>query len=344
LVMGRLNARASFLFRIVLGLVFLALIGSGFNASTALAAEKVKTVVDEAGRTVIIPATVNRVGVPLPWMLNIVTAVGARNKVVGVSTFAAKDVGFNALFPEWVKSQTVIGELDQMNKEAVLQVKPDLMILQPGVSVKQMEEIGIPSVVVTREIDTPQNIRFIGKVLGQEKEAEDLASFYEKTIEMAGSRTSNIPESERKKVYYTSGPDALKIAGKGLGNAPLIRKAGGILVSENLPGGAGTSVSMEQALRWDPDIIVVGYGYALKPADILSDRQWQGIKAMRNRNVYLEPPPHAACLKKHPSAALGALWLAQKAYPDRFKDINVQKMVEDFILKFYGVTWKANFE
>ena len=328
----------------MLGLMFIGFVGSVSNSPTALTAEKVKTVVDEAGRTVIIPATVNRVGVPLPWMLNIVTAIGARDKVVGVSTYAAKDVGFNVLFPEWVKSQTIIGDLDQMNKEVVLQVKPDLMIVQPGLSVKQMEEIGIPAVVVTREFDTTENIRFIGKVLGKEKEAEELATFYEKTLGIASSRTSDISEGARKKVYYTSGPDALKIAGKGLGNAPLIRMAGGVLVSEDLPGGSGTAVSMEQALQWDPDIIVVGYGYALKPGDILSDPKWQTVKAVRNRSVYLEPPPHAACLKKHPSAALGALWLAQKAYPNRFRDVDVQKMVEDFILKFYGVTWKADFE
>ena len=342
--MWKVNTNKGFSFRIISVSALIVVAGLFFSSPAVIAAENSQTVVDEAGRSVRIPAVVNRVAVPLPWMLNIVTAVGARQKVVGVSTYAAKDVGFNALFPEWVKSQAVIGDLDQMNKEAVLQVKPDLMIVQPGFSVKQMEEIGIPAVVVTREADTPENIRFIGKVLGQEKDAERLASFYEKTIAMAASRTSNIPEKERKKVYYTAGPDALKIAGKGLGNAPLIRKAGGILVSENLPGGAGTSVSMEQALQWDPDIIVVGYGYALKPGDILSDPKWQGIKAVKNRNVYLEPPPHAACLKKHPSAALGALWLSQKAYPERFKDINVQKMVEDFILEFYGVSWKANFE
>ena len=342
--MWKINVNRSFSLRIISTSALIVVAGLFFNSPAVIAAENSQTVVDEAGRSVRIPAVVNRVAVPLPWMLNIVTAVGARQKVVGVSTYAAKDVGFNALFPAWVKNQTVIGDLDQMNKEAVLQVKPDLMIVQPGFSVKQMEEIGIPAVVVTREIDTPENIRFIGKVLGQEKDAEKLASFYEKTIAMAVSRTLNIPDKERMKVYYTAGPDALKIAGKGLGNAPLIRKAGGILVSENLPGGAGTSVSMEQALQWDPDIIVVGYGYALKPGDILSDPKWQGIKAVKNRNVYLEPPPHAACLKKHPSAALGALWLAQKAYPERFKDINVQKMVENFILEFYGVSWKANFD
>jgi iron complex transport system substrate-binding protein len=342
--MRNISVRRNGSFWVVVALVLIFFVGVVFTSPAILVAANSRTVRDEEGRSVSVPTIVNRVVVPLPWMLNIVTAVGARQKVVGVSTYAAKDVGFNALFPEWVKSQTVIGDLDQMNKEAVLQVKPDLMIVQPGPSVKQMEDIGIPVVVVTREIDTPENIRFIGKVLGQEKDAEKLASYYEKTIDMAASRTANIPENERKKIYYTSGSDALKIAGKGLGNAPLIRNAGGILVSENLPGGAGTSVSMEQVLQWDPDIIVVGYGYALKPSDILSDPKWQGIKAVRNKNVYLEPPPHAACLKKHPSAALGALWLAQKAYPERFKDINVQKMVEDFILKFYGVNWKANFE
>ncbi len=342
--MGKWNTNSSVVCRIAFLLLCVAVAGHAFPSSAILASENVRIVTDEAGRTVTIPATVNRVGVPLPWMLNIVCAVGARDKVVGVSTYAAKDVGFNALFPEWVRSKAVIGELDQMNKEAVLQVKPDLMIVQPGLSVKQMEEIGIPAVVVAREFDTAENIRFIGKVLGKHKEAEELASFYEKTLGIARSRTSDIPDSAKKKIYYTSGPDALKVAGKGLGNAPLIRNAGGILVSENLPGGAGTGVSMEQALQWDPDMIVVGYGYALKPSNILSDPKWQTIQAVRNRNVYLEPPPHAACLKKHPSASLGALWLAQKAYPQRFKDVDVHNMVEDFILKFYGVTWKASFE
>jgi iron complex transport system substrate-binding protein len=248
--MGNISVHKNGSFWVVVALVLIFFAGAVFTSPAILVAANSRTVRDEEGRSVSIPTVVNRVAVPLPWMLNIVTAVGARQKVVGVSTYAAKDVGFNALFPEWVKSQTVIGDLDQMNKEAVLQAKPDLMIVQPGPSVKQMEDIGIPAVVVTREIDTPENIRFIGKVLGQEKDAERLASFYEKTIDVAASRTANIPENERKKVYYTSGPDALKIAGKGLGNAPLIRKAGGILVSENLPGGAGTSVSMEQVLQW----------------------------------------------------------------------------------------------
>jgi iron complex transport system substrate-binding protein len=329
------------------GIVFLTVVLSSFFlcvCSVGMAAGETRTVVDQVGRTVTIPAIVNKVAVPLPWMLNIVNAIGARDKVAGVSTYAVRDMGFNILFPEWVKSQTIIGDLDQMNKEVILKVNPDLMIAQPGPSVKQMEEIGIPTVVVTREVDTTENIRFIGKVLGKEKEAEELASFYEKTMEIASSRTSGISENARKKVYYTSGPDALKAAGKNFGNAPLVRKAGGVLVTENLPGGSGTIVSMEQVLQWDPDIVVVGYGYGLKPADIMSDPKWQHIKAVKNRSVYLEPPPHAAGIKKHPSAALGVLWLAQKAYPDRFRDINVQRMVEDFIQRFYGVTWKADFE
>ena len=325
--------------------LFLGVTPAIITPSSAGAADvATRSVVDDGNRTVNIPVTVNRVGVPLPWMLNIVTAVGARDKVVGVSSYAARDMGFNVLFPDWVKRMTVMGDLDNMNKEVVLQLRPDLMIVQPGPSVKQMEDIGIPAVVVARERDTTENIRFIGDVLGKKKEAEELASFYEKTIEIASGRTMDIPEAMRKKVYYTSGPDALKVGGRDFGNAPLIRKAGGVLVSENVPGGSGTSVSMEQVLQWDPDVVIVGFGYALKPADILNDPRWQNVKAVKSRAVYLDPPPHAACVKKHPSAALGALWLAQKAYPDRFKDIDVQKMVEDFIQKFYGVTWKADFE
>ena len=261
-----------------------------------------------------------------------------------MGTYALKDVGFNALYPDWLKNITVVGEIAELNNEMVLMVSPDVVISGPGPVVEQMEEIKIPVVVVSRHPEIPENIRFIGRVIGNEKEAEELASYYEEKITFAINRTADIPENERKKVYYVAGPDPLKTVGGGFGNYPLFRYAGGVLVSENLTGSWGTDVSMEQVLKWDPDVIVVGYGWGIEPEDILSDPKWQGIKAVKTGDVYIEPPPHCACLKKHPSACLGTLWLAQKLYPDRFEDTDIHKEVEDFVQKFYGMHWEATFE
>jgi iron complex transport system substrate-binding protein len=41
--------------------------------------------------------------------------------------------------------------------------------------------------------------------------------------------------------------------------------------------------------------------------------------------------------------ALGELWMAKKLYPDRFRDVNVNKLVQEFYKRFYGVTYTGDY-
>ena len=41
------------------------------------------------------------------------------------------------------------------------------------------------------------------------------------------------------------------------------------------------------------------------------------------------------------SMALGELWMAKKLYPERFKDIDMNKAVQEFYTTFYGVPYKG---
>ena len=97
---------------------------------------------------------------------------------------------------------------------------------------------------------------------------------------------------------------------------------------------------MEQVLAWNPDLIVIGYGYGVKKEDFFKDARWQKINAVKTKSLYYEPPPHAACIKRHPSSCLGTLLLAKNLYPERFREVNMKQEIEGFIKRFYGVDWK----
>ena len=147
----------------------------------------------------------------------------------------------------------VVGDLKELNKEMVLKLKPDLVIHTPGTIVEQMESINVPVVTLTGKTTVAEKIRFIGEVINRREQAEDLAGYYEKMIGLVQSRTADIPDDKRKKVYHVGGPGMLKTSGRKVGSYRFARYAGGILVSENTPGGMNTSVTMEQVLTWNPD-------------------------------------------------------------------------------------------
>lgn len=328
----------------VAGILIMSSGAGGTEKTTFLPQTTTRVIQDNDNRTVTIPVQPARIIVTVPWMLSITSAIQGRDLVVGITTETTKDYGFNQLFPSWINSKPAVGSFNELNTESVLKVNPDLVISQTGKAVTQMEGMDVPVVVVSRMPEIPENIRFIGSVIGRTAQAEALATYYERKVDLARSRTAGIDPDQQKTVYYIAGTVVTKTAGKDFGNYPLVRYAGGRLVTEELKGGSGTEISIEQLMEWNPDVIVVAYGWGLTPEDVLDDPRLQDITAVKNRAVYLEPPPHAACLKKHPSSCLGVLWLAQKMYPDLFTDVDIQKESQDFVQNFYGVKWDATFE
>ncbi|MBU2511619.1 ABC transporter substrate-binding protein [bacterium] len=308
--------------------------------------ETARTLIDDAGRTVVLPAKVQKLVVPNNWILSMVFALRARDIVVGSSVGVTRDSGFNAVYPDWIKKLTVVGDVSNLNKETILKLETDVVLTQPGPNVTQMESIGIPIVAMSRSKSAEENILLIGKVLGKEKEAQELADFYTSKIDFVKSRTADIPVQSRKKIYFVAGPTVTKTYGKNLGHGNYYQWAGGSLISDILDGSdiSTIDVSQEQIIAWNPDLVVISFGKGITPADILNNPQWQEINAVKTKQVFLEPPPHFGSLKKPVTSCIGTLWVAQKLYPERFTDINVQQEAESFVERFYEVKMTAQFE
>jgi len=76
--------------------------------------------------------------------------------------------------------------------------------------------------------------------------------------------------------------------------------------------------------------------------EIRSTASWQTIDAVRNGRVYLMPEYAKAWGHPMPEAmALGELWMAKELYPERFKDIDMQKEADAYYRAFYRTDYRA---
>ena len=96
-------------------------------------------------------------------------------------------------------------------------------------------------------------------------------------------------------------------------------------------------ISIEQVLFFDPEVIVVQEASFFN--DIYRDGRWSGIRAVRNKRVFLEPDTPFNWMDRPPSflRLLGAKWLAGILYPGRSSEKLMDQTAEFFKL-FLGKT------
>lgn len=234
------------------------------------------------------PAEVRRVVTLAPSLTEAVLALGAGSTLVGVSRFdEAKEVA---------SLQRVGGFVDP-SVEAVVRLKPDLVLVQPGPGnqrpVEKMAELGIPVLLLPLHsvADTLAALRAVGEALGRKEQAEALVQRIEAT--RARIRES-VKGRAAPRVLLVYGFEPLVVAGPGSFADELLRDAGAL----NLAADAGSPYAMyslERAIRARPDVVVDA-----ADADVGKDKlaRLPGLAEAR----WVEPPSLALL---QPGPALG---------------------------------------
>ena len=337
-------------------------------AASALAADVPagkRVVVDQLGRSVVIPQKVERVVCLMHHALDITLELQAGNRLAGVMKGweGLLFPGIAEIYPP-IKKLPQVGTLTEVNMEELLKTNPDLVIVThyfPQDTLKKIEAAGIPVVAVSLyqadfeeasklnpklknpdkayTIGMRMGVNLLGEIYGKEKEARKLNDFVAEKRAIVGDKLSAIPDN-KKITCYMANPD-LHTYGSGKYVGVIMDRAGGINVARDISG--YKAVNMEQILKWDPQVIFVQDRYAAKVLpEITKGAAWAPIKAVKDRRVY-ETPEYVKPWG-HPcpeSVALGELWMAKKLYPERFKDIDMNKAVQEFYTTFYGVPYKG---
>lgn len=226
-----------------------------------------------------------------PSITEILFAIGAGPRVVGVTRYCH--------FPPQVRKLPKIGSYLQPNIEAILALKPDLVVAPktPLHSRSRFDAVGLPTVEVSYDslADVLASIDRLGKATGLEENARRLAQQIRRELESIGRLAAGRP---RPSLLFVVGrtPGALEglvAVGRASYLNEIIALAGGRNAFEDAHA-AYPKISAEEVLARDPDVIVdMG---DMSDTDHVTEQQKQAVvalwnrfpqlKAVRNRRVY----------------------------------------------------------
>ena len=302
-------------------LVVIVLIGAAFGGGYLLAERMTEktgvgktglTLVDAAGRKIVIPKTPERVISLQSGVTEILYAIGAGDAVVGVN----KDGAYPSDYPPEVEKVENVGNMVSTNVEKVVALKPDIVFTWKYfinyASVLEEKGITVFAVDVKTMDDLFDIIRTIGLIMNKLPEAINLTQSMESKLTHISSKIKDLNETERVKVYYESCMG--KTAGAGTWSDEFIRAAGGTNIYGNCPIKYPLP-NYETIIQENPDVIVILTPNPSSIEDIKNREGWQNISAVKNNRIYeLDYHLHAW----GPRTVDGIEQCAKWFYPDLF--------------------------
>jgi len=302
---------------------------------------------DSTGRTVTIPAEISKIAITGPLSQVYILPL-AGDLLVGVCNEFSADAAL--YLPEDIFSKTEIGQLyggkGEMDLEALLAAAPDLVIDigEPKDSIAAdltalTEQTGIPFVHVDATVTTaPEAYRTLGKLLGREEKAEELAQWCEKTFANITAMMEKVDaDGNRAELLYCLGDKGVNVIAEGSFHAETINMMSRNLavIEDVFPGGLGNEVDLEQILLWDPEMIIFAPDSCYDA--VATDPQWQSVSAIAGGNYFKTPEGPYGWLSSPPAVQryLGMLWLGALLYPD-YTQYDLQEEITDYYKLFYG--------
>jgi iron complex transport system substrate-binding protein len=237
-------------------------------------------------RTVTLAGPAQRVVSLAPNLSETLFAIGAGSQVVGRDEFSD--------YPAEVKSlPSVGGSMGKLNPEAIVNLKPDLVLaadINTAEQVQSLEKLGLTVYMLPNPTTMDgiyQNLQTVAELTGRQAEAATLVASLKGRVAAVDSKIAAV--TERPLVYYeldATDPNAPYTAGPGSFVDQLIQEAGGQNVGSDLKD-QWAQISIEQLLVKDPDIIILGdFAYGVTVEQLSQRAGWTSLKAMKDGKIF----------------------------------------------------------
>ncbi len=270
-------------------------------------------VTDEAGRRIAIPDRIDRVVSLAPNLTEIVFAVGAGNRLVGDTEYCD--------YPPEAKNVAKIGDTLHPSIERIIGLKPQLVLVSTASQLetftKQLDAQNIAVYITNpRSLDEVfRSIETLGDLLGEHDKATSLAANLRKRTAAIENATSKL--QQRPLVFYQVSGEPLYTIGKDAFLTDLVRRAGGISVTANVPG-AFPRFSNEAALAARPEVIILPTGGSMGSANSSPTDALKDSPAVRNNRVYRINDDHLS--RPGPRLVEGVEEMAHALHPGAFTE------------------------
>jgi iron complex transport system substrate-binding protein len=264
------------------------------------------TVTDDAGREVTIAGRPERIVSLAPANTEIVAALGALDRLVGVTTFCD--------YPPEVASIPKVGDFVQPNLEAIAAADPDLVLVTGGVQaevVGRLEELGATVLTVDpQSVDgVIASIEMVGRAIGEPERAASVTESMRIQLDDIGEKVETAPV----RCFIEIAQDPLFTAGAGTLLNDLIEHAGG----ENVVTDEGyVAYSVEQLVAADPEVYLATKGSMSDPSDIGNRPGYASLAAVKAGRVHVLDDNLVS--RPGPRIVEGVLQIAQALHPEAF--------------------------
>jgi len=302
-----------------------------------------RTITDMAGRKVIVKDPVNRIVTTFKPASLCVFSLGLAHKLVGVDNSSRQDQLHLAVFPGIADIAGVGTKTTGINFETLVSLKPDLVVLysqKEGIALAdRLSAMNIPSIIILPETfeTIKQTIRVIADAAGEPEKSLKVEQQMDEVTGFVTKRMGGLDEKEKKKGYFASSLGLFSTTTVNMLQNEIFNLAGIKNVSGHLTG-YFQDISPEQLVAWNPDIMVLSQHLRKGETRRLSDKPLQEIKAISKKAVYRCPSSLAPWDFPSPLSVLATLWIAQKAYPERFSDIDVKDKTDNFYQQLFQKT------
>ena len=240
---------------------------------------------DDLGQTVKVPAKIDRAISLAPNLTEMIFAVGAGDKLVGVTSYCN--------YPPEAKELEKIGDTQTPNIEKIIALKPQIVFVSTASQLesfsKTLDEQGI-AVYVTNPSNLDavlKNLTQLGELFGtvdsasrKVKELSERLREINGHVELDKHFRMEIGESAPR-VFMQISNEPLFTIGRDSFLTELIHQAGGESVTKDVPT-AYPKLSKETAAALDPDVIILSDSEDNRePSGVL-----KGSKAVKNGRVY----------------------------------------------------------
>lgn len=328
-------------------------------------------VTDMKGRTVMLPADIQRVVVTFN-MEEYFAVAGEEgiDKLVGWShkywEGRRQDAydAFTAVYPQLADIPDV-GYNGDISIEAIISLQPDVVLasstganynaLEPAFD--NLRAAGIECVFFDfhkQTVETHcQSVQLLGTILGQEERAQEIADFYTEQMSVVTERLADLPDEARPRVYmeFSMGPGQYGNTWSEQMWGALIRTCGGTNIAAGMEG-ASVDIAPEQVISANPEVII----FACSPRNDVSDNivvgysadealarehmeayktrdGWANLDAVKNNRM----GGLYHDLSRHIFDFAGAQFLAKMIQPELFADLDPEANLSEFFERFMPV-------
>jgi len=240
---------------------------------------------DDLGREVGVPLEPRRIVCTSPEITEVLFAVGAGDRVVGVVR--------GCDWPPAARELPLVGDFSNVSLERVVALRPDLVITtghEQERMVAQLARLDVPVVAfLAKDIaSVRRNVVAVASLVGEEGRGASLAAEVDAELAAVATAVEAVPAGRRPRVYLEISPEPLMTVADGSFVDEAVELAGGVNVGADLPR-PYSRIDPEAVIARDPEVIILCHGNAT-PAAVGARTGWGRISAVREGRVYEVDP------------------------------------------------------